>query len=96
MSADQQPARPRLLWQCVALAIGVFWIACVLVTGIAGCFVCGFLADLVTPNRGPDSFFVQCCVTVGGVVGAIAGGYFATRLAAALRRRFARAPLEPH
>jgi uncharacterized membrane protein YeaQ/YmgE (transglycosylase-associated protein family) len=90
MPDDQSTSEPRFWVQLVALLVGIVWIACILITGIAGCFVCGYLADLITPNSGPDSFFVQCCVTVGGVVGAIAGGYFATRLARAIRRRYSK------
>jgi uncharacterized membrane protein YeaQ/YmgE (transglycosylase-associated protein family) len=88
----QQPPQPGFLWQLAALLTGVLWIACVLAIGILGCFVCGFLADAVTPNSGPDSFFVQCCVTVGGVVGAIGGGYLATELVRAIRHRTSKNP----
>lgn len=92
MSDDKHPPVTGLGWQVVALFVGIFWIASVLVSGIAGVVVCSFLGDAITPHGGKDSFFVQCCVTVGGVVGAIAGGYLATKLARALRRRYSRTP----
>ena len=90
MPDDKPPSTPGFVVQFLALLVGIVWISCILITGIAGCFVCGYLADIITPNSGPDSFYVQCCVTVGGVVGAIAGGYLATKVARALRRHYSR------
>lgn len=90
MPDDKPPSEPGFLTQFLALLAGIVWIACILIGGIVGAVVCGYVADLVTPNSGPDSFFVQCCVTVGGVVGAIFGGYIATKVARAIRRRYSR------
>jgi uncharacterized membrane protein YeaQ/YmgE (transglycosylase-associated protein family) len=95
MPDDQHSQISGVFWQCAALLILILWLSSIVVAGIAGSLVCGFLADSIAPQMGKDSFFVQCCVTIGGVVGAIAGGYFATKLVMTIRRRYPKVPWVP-